>query len=231
MLLALASGSTAAQKSSPSVAPSYWKPWNEVRTYAPDLVWRNEEMPKAAFDALPKDLTDKDENGEPYSIPGPVASIDLNGDGKSELIVGSGQSGSGGPEYVILQQYKSRWRVIGMIQGGFTVSKRMTSRFADIETWSRHPETYHRLWKFSGDRYRPVRREIGLRESSSFDSPYIPGIRVALTAQANEFKKTQPCPQTKKINKDCPGYVIIYATPIERGGVDNPSNMRWQKIN
>ena len=229
ILLAIASGGLAAQIASPSVAPSYWKPWNEVHVYAPDLDWKSDKMPNAVFDALPEDDKGIDKDGEKYAVPGPYARIDLDGDRKDEVIVDSGQWYSGGREYVILQQRGNRWRVIGEFQGGFTVSKHSTKGYADIETWSRHPETYHHLWQFSGKRYKLVRREVGPRESRGFDIPFSPGVRLALTSQAAEFKKAHPCPQAGQFSKSCPGYVIVFVKPIERGGADSPSNMRWHK--
>jgi len=229
LLLAGVSGSAVAQIASPSVAPSYWKPWTAVRVYAPDLDWKDDEIPKAVFDALPEDDKGIDKDGETFAVPGPYASIDLDGDGKDEVIVDSGQWYSGGREYVILQQRRNRWSVIGEFQGGFTVSKRSTRRYADIETWSRHPEIYHHLWKFSGKRYKLARMEIGPRESIGFGIPFSPGVRLARTSQATEFAKTHPCPQAGKSSNSCPGYVIVFVKPIERGGADSPSNMRWYK--
>lgn len=156
------------------IAPSYRKPWNEVQTYAPDLVWREDAIPAAVFAGLPMDMKLRDANGEPISIPGPIAFIDLDGDGKDEIIVQSGEWFSGGPEFAILQQRGNRWRLIGEIQGGFTVSRRLKTGHVDIETWSRHPETYHRLWKFSEGRYKVVRTEIGPWKDRGHDIPYVP---------------------------------------------------------
>lgn len=177
MLMAVASGSVAAQLVTPAVAPSYWMPWNEVQMYAPDLVWKNNEIPKTASTALPKWMTKKDAEEPSWANPIAFASIDLDGDGSEELIVQSGEWFSGGPEFAILQKRGNRWRTIGEIQGGFTIAKRPKNGYADIETWSRHPETYHQLWKFSGGRYRSVRREIGPWENRGFALPYVPGAR------------------------------------------------------
>jgi hypothetical protein len=44
----------------------------------------------------------------------------------------------------------------------------------------------------------------------------------------DDFKKQHPCPSTGKSSGSCPGYVIDHVTPLERGGVDDPSNMQWQ---
>ena len=45
----------------------------------------------------------------------------------------------------------------------------------------------------------------------------------------NDFKKSHPCPATGSPHGSCPGYVIDYVVPLKRGGVDTPSNMRWQE--
>ncbi len=175
MLLAIPSGSVPAQIASPSVAPHYWKPWNEVQTYAPVLIWKADDMPKEAFDALPKWMTEKATDGErTWSWPIAFASVDLDGDGKDELIVQSGEPFSGGPQFAILKNRGNRWRTIGEFQGGFAISKRSTKGFADIETWSRHPEIYHQLWKFSGQRYKVVRTEIGAWKDRGLGLPYVP---------------------------------------------------------
>src|SRR5437899_3253367 len=44
----------------------------------------------------------------------------------------------------------------------------------------------------------------------------------------DQFKKSHPCPSTRKSSGSCPGYVIGHVTPLKRGGTDNPSNMQWQ---
>jgi len=176
VLLGVASSSVPAQIFAPSVAPSYWKPWQEVQTYAPDLVWNSDDqIPRAALDALPKSMTERDADGyRNWSYPVAAASVDLDGDGSDELIVRSGEPFSGGPEFAILQKSGNQWNMIGEIQGGFTISKRSQNGYANIETWSRHPETYHHLWEFTGGHYRTVRTEIGPWEDRAFDPPYVP---------------------------------------------------------
>ncbi|OGS01261.1 MAG: hypothetical protein A3G41_05910 [Elusimicrobia bacterium RIFCSPLOWO2_12_FULL_59_9] len=166
---------TQAGKAAESATPPYWRPWNEVQAYAPDLAWKADDIPKAVFDALPKWMTQKDREGHlTWSSPVAFASVDLDGDGIEELIVRSGEPFSGGPQFAILRRSGNRWRTIGEIQGGFTISKRSTKGFADIETWSRHPETYHFLWKFSGGRYKAVREEKGPWKDRGLDPPYVP---------------------------------------------------------
>jgi len=162
-------------KAADSATPSYWRPWNEVQAYAPDLGWKAGDIPKAAFDALPKWMTKKDADGVPtWSGPVAFASVDLDGDGSDELIVRSGEPFSGGPQFAILRKSGNRWRTIGEIQGGFVISKRSKNGYADIETWSRHPETYHFLWKFSGGRYKTVRQEKGPWKDRGLAPPYVP---------------------------------------------------------
>lgn len=175
MLLAVASGSVAAQIFEPAVPPSYWRPWQEIQTYAPDLVWNSDDqIPEAVWDALPKWMMIIDVDGHTFPDIASFASVDLDGDGGDELIVRSFEFFSGGPEFAILQKSGNRWRTIGEIQGGFTISKQSKNGYADIETWSRHPETYHHLWQFSGWQYRMVRTEIGPWEDRAFDLPYVP---------------------------------------------------------
>lgn len=166
---------TQAGKAAESAAP-YWRPWNEVQAYAPDLGWKAGAIPKAAFDALPKWMTQKDAEGH-LTWSGPVAftSVNLDGDGNDALIVRSGEPFSGGPQFAILRKSGNRWRTNGEIQGGFAISKRSKKGYADIETWSRHPETYHRLWRFAGGRYKAVRQEKGPWEDRALDPPYVPG--------------------------------------------------------
>jgi hypothetical protein len=158
-----------------NAVPSNWRPWNEVQAYAPDLGWKAGDIPKAAFNALPKWMTQRDADGEPTTS-GPVvfASVDLDGDGIDELIVRSGEPFSGGPQFAILRKSGNRWRTIGEIQGGFTISKRSKIGYANIETWSRHPETYHYLWKFSGRRYKIIRTEKGQWKDRGLDPPHVP---------------------------------------------------------
>lgn len=155
--------------------PSFWTPWNQVHAYAPDLTWDTGNLPKAARNALPKWMNEKDADGRSPSGPAAFASIDLDGDGKDELVVQSGEWFSGGPEFAILQRRGNRWKLIGEIQGGFTVSRRLKTGYVDIETWSRHPETYHLLWQFSEGRYRTVRTATGPWKDRGRDPPYVPG--------------------------------------------------------
>jgi hypothetical protein len=43
-----------------------------------------------------------------------------------------------------------------------------------------------------------------------------------------EFERQSPCPSTGKTSGRCPGYVVDHVNPLECGGADAPSNMRWQ---
>jgi hypothetical protein len=167
---------TQAGKGAESAASVYGRPWNEVQVYAPNLDWKVGDLPKAALNALPKWMTRKEADGEPtWSGPVAFASVDLDGDGSDELIVRSGEPFSGGPQFAILRKSGNRWRTIGEIQGGFVISKRSKNGYADIETWSRHPETFHFLWKFSGGRYKSVREETAPWKDRGIALPYVPG--------------------------------------------------------
>lgn len=167
-----------AGKAAESATPPYWRPWNEVQAYAPDLAWKTGDIPKSAFDALPKWMTQKDADGTPtWSGPAAFVSVDLDGDGIEELIVRSGEPFSGGPQFAILRKSGNRWRTIGEIQGGFAISKRSRNGYADLETWSRHPETYHYLWRFSEGRYKAVRQEKGPWKDRGLGLPYVPSGR------------------------------------------------------
>jgi len=42
------------------------------------------------------------------------------------------------------------------------------------------------------------------------------------------FKKEHPCPATGKDAGPCPGYEIRPVKPLDSGGADDPSNLRWQ---
>ncbi len=172
MLLTVVSSNEMAWAVVPTVAPAYWKPWNEVQKYAPDLDWSANDIPMAAWRALPKWMTEENEHYP--SFPNAFASVDLDGDGRHEWIARSSEGFSGGPEFAILQKRGNRWRTIGEFQGGFTISKRSNKGYADIESWSRHPETYHHLWRFSGGRYKVVRTEVGPWKDRGLDPPYVP---------------------------------------------------------
>ena len=154
---------------------SYLKPWNDVRAYASDLVWVD-GLPEAIFDALPDDDKFKTDDGVLLSYFSSIASIDLDGDLKDELIVHSSQFFSGGPEFVIFQKRGNDWQIIANFQGGFTISKQTTNGYAELETWSRHPEIYHHVWKFSGATYKRSRTEIGPYQDRGLELPYVPYI-------------------------------------------------------
>jgi hypothetical protein len=49
-------------------------------------------------------------------------------------------------------------------------------------------------------------------------------------AAKDAFKRDNPCPSTGKSSGSCPGYVIDHVNPLECGGADAPSNMRWQTV-
>jgi hypothetical protein len=43
----------------------------------------------------------------------------------------------------------------------------------------------------------------------------------------HKFKKSHPCPSTRRTFGKCPGYVIDYIVPLKNGGEDIASNMKW----
>lgn len=43
----------------------------------------------------------------------------------------------------------------------------------------------------------------------------------------DNFEKANPCPSTGRASGPCPGWVIDYIVPLNRGGTDTPRNMRW----
>ena len=47
-------------------------------------------------------------------------------------------------------------------------------------------------------------------------------------AQVRNFRRHNPCPATHKISGACPGYVVDHLQSLCSGGLDAPSNMRWQ---
>ena len=169
-LLAVAGFCLATENVTPS---SYLKPWNAVLACAPDLAWQIDGVSKPIFDALPDEAKFETEHGKLISYYSSFAPIDLTGDGKNEIIVWSHEFYSGGPEFIIMQKRGNRWVIIGEIQGGFTISKRQTNGYADIETRSRHPETHHRLWRFARGSYKLARTEIGPLKDRD-DLPYVP---------------------------------------------------------
>lgn len=55
-------------------------------------------------------------------------------------------------------------------------------------------------------------------------------IKKGLNALKKEFQKLHPCPSTGKSSGACPGYVIDYVVPPERGGADAVENLQWRAI-
>ena len=62
--------------------------------------------------------------------------FDLNKDGKPEYFFATIYGGSGGPDYMILTEVASRWKVIGGFQGALHVMSR-SSGWPDLVTTSR----------------------------------------------------------------------------------------------
>lgn len=108
---------------------------------------RTEPVPDALLRDLPRHF-------EPVSaIP-----YDLDGNGRPEYLVRSGQGYSGGALYLIMAaRPNGRWRQIGRLQGGFNLASRnglKGSQHARIETWSRHGgQIYHTFYTYRRGRY------------------------------------------------------------------------------
>lgn len=84
--------------------------------------------------------------------------VDLNGDGRKEMIVADpASSGSGGKAYFILQQVEKSWRVIGAFQGDFILTLRDISvkfPYYRIISYSRIGDTYQKTYDYREGRYR-----------------------------------------------------------------------------
>jgi hypothetical protein len=44
------------------------------------------------------------------------------------------------------------------------------------------------------------------------------------------FRAQKPCPATKSVKGPCPGYLVDFIKPLNRGGADAPQNMQWRTI-
>jgi hypothetical protein len=42
------------------------------------------------------------------------------------------------------------------------------------------------------------------------------------------FMREHPCPSTGEVTVNCPGWRVEYILALDRGGKDEPSNMRWE---
>ena len=51
-----------------------------------------------------------------------------------------------------------------------------------------------------------------------------------MTRQQEIFVKRHPCPATRKVQAQCPGYIVGYVKPLCAGGVDRVSNMQWRTV-
>lgn len=49
-------------------------------------------------------------------------------------------------------------------------------------------------------------------------------------APVRKFRATHPCPANGSLKGPCPGYLVDYKKPLDRGGKDDPRNMRWKSI-
>jgi hypothetical protein len=49
-------------------------------------------------------------------------------------------------------------------------------------------------------------------------------------APVRAFRLNHPCPATGSVKGPCSGYLVDHIKPLNRGGSDNPDNMRWRTI-
>lgn len=108
---------------------------------------RAEPVPDALLRDLPRHFDPVD-----------VIPYDLDGDGRPEHLVRSGERYSGGTLYLVMAaRPKGRWRQIGMLQGGFNLASRdglKASQHVRIETWSRHGgQIVHTFYTYRRGRY------------------------------------------------------------------------------
>jgi hypothetical protein len=56
------------------------------------------------------------------------------------------------------------------------------------------------------------------------------GLTPGNPAPVRTFRSTHPCPTTGSVKGACPGYVVMHAKALNRGGSDIPKNLRWRTI-
>jgi hypothetical protein len=49
-------------------------------------------------------------------------------------------------------------------------------------------------------------------------------------AELTLFIRSHPCPATHSTEGPCPGYIVDYVTPLNKGGQDSAANMRWVEM-
>jgi hypothetical protein len=49
-------------------------------------------------------------------------------------------------------------------------------------------------------------------------------------AELTLFVRSHPCPATHSSEGPCPGYIVDYIVPLNKGGKDSAANMRWVAI-
>jgi len=86
--------------------------------------------------------------------------IDLNGDGVKELILDTGEGGSGGPELRIYQQSQGIWKDIGGFQGGVILCQKANGYYQlEVKSRGGAGTTNKSLYRFVDGSYRAVRSE------------------------------------------------------------------------
>jgi hypothetical protein len=86
--------------------------------------------------------------------------IDLNGDGKNEVIVDDGLGGTGGPGYRVYRRSHGAWKIMGEFQGALTLCAKANG-YDQLEVVSKGTAgaSTKTLYRFVKGKYLPVHSE------------------------------------------------------------------------